>query len=169
MRLYWCDAFTREWLTSEGIEVNANETSPGDRYIASRHQPDRNHLSPSEVDSLHKFLTLDRVVLRFYATWDERDQLFGEVRKVKSIFDFYQNLNLAFFKLFKNHRIADFKVCSILVHCALLHGGRYAGDTRSAPGEQRARSVSHFGLATTHAKAFGAQDLSVCRERNCLW
>ena len=89
--------------------MNANEASPGDRYIASRHQPDRNYVSPSEVDSLHKFLTLDRVVLRFYATWDERDQLFGEVRKVFFIRgpDFYQNLNLAF-ELFKNHRIADF-------------------------------------------------------------
>ncbi|CBY33608.1 unnamed protein product [Oikopleura dioica] len=81
VRLYWCDAFTREWLTSEGIEVNSNEASPGDRYIVSRNQPERNYVSPSEVDSLHKFLTLDRVVLRFYATWDERDQLYGEVRK----------------------------------------------------------------------------------------
>ena len=65
--------------------MNANESSPGDRYISSREQPDRSYVSPSEVDSLHKFLTLDRVVLRFFAIWDERDQLFGEVRKVNRL------------------------------------------------------------------------------------
>lgn len=64
--------------------MNSNEAAPGDRFIASREQPERNYVSPSEVDSLHKFLTLDRVVLRFFAIWDERDQLFGEVRKVKN-------------------------------------------------------------------------------------
>ena len=59
-------------------------------------------------------------------------------------------------------------MCPILVHCALLHGGRYAGDTGSAPGEQRPRSVSHFGLATTHAQASRAQDLPFRREGHRL-
>jgi hypothetical protein len=38
-------------------------------------------LTPTIEDPLHKFLTMDRIVLRFYAIWDEREQLFGEVRK----------------------------------------------------------------------------------------
>lgn len=33
------------------------------------------------MDPLRKFLTMDRIVLRFYAIWDDREQLFGEVRK----------------------------------------------------------------------------------------
>jgi len=43
--------------------------------------PIRMHTTPSCDDPLRKFLTLDRHVLRFYAIWDDRDQLFGEARK----------------------------------------------------------------------------------------
>ena len=38
--------------------------------------------TPSDVDKLRKFLELDRKVLRFYCVWDDRDQMFGEVRKL---------------------------------------------------------------------------------------
>lgn len=47
IRLYECDLFTREYLTSEGIEVNANELAPHDFYIKSRREPDRHHITPS--------------------------------------------------------------------------------------------------------------------------
>ena len=33
------------------------------------------------MDKLRKFLELDRKVLRFYCIWDDRDQMFGEVRR----------------------------------------------------------------------------------------
>ena len=36
IRMYECDAFTREYLTSEGIEVNPNETAPPDTFAQSR-------------------------------------------------------------------------------------------------------------------------------------
>lgn len=81
IRLYACDGFTREYLTSEGIEVNSNESPPSDYYMTGRAPPIRSHITPSTGDPLQKFLTLDRVVLRFYAIWDDREQLYGEVRK----------------------------------------------------------------------------------------
>ena len=36
IRLYQCDEFTREWLLSEGIDVNPNETAPINAFVASR-------------------------------------------------------------------------------------------------------------------------------------
>jgi hypothetical protein len=33
------------------------------------------------MDKLRKFLELDRKVLRFFCVWDDRDQMFGEIRK----------------------------------------------------------------------------------------
>merc|ERR1712136_433497 len=78
IRLYECDEFTREYLTSEGIEVNPNETAPPDNYLASRMNPLKTYTTPTQLDSFGKFLTLDRVVLRFYAIWDDTDQLYGD-------------------------------------------------------------------------------------------
>jgi len=37
--------------------------------------------TPNDMDKLRKFLELDRKVLRFYCIWDDRDQMFGEVRR----------------------------------------------------------------------------------------
>ena len=90
IRLYECDPFTREYLTSEGIEVNPNETAPPDNYIASRMSPLKTYTTPTQLDSFGKFLTLDRVVLRFYAIWDDTDQLYGDKRKF--IIHFYMRL-----------------------------------------------------------------------------
>ena len=39
------------------------------------------YTTPSTLDKYGKFLTLDRHVLRFFAIWDDREQLFGEARK----------------------------------------------------------------------------------------
>jgi len=79
--MYECDAFTREYLTSEGIEVNPNETAPPDNFAQSRTVLPQTYTTPSTLDKYGKFLTLDRHVLRFFAIWDDREQLFGEARK----------------------------------------------------------------------------------------
>jgi len=81
VRLYECDAFTREYLTSEGIEVNSNETGPPNVFAQSRVKKQQTYTTPSSIDKYGQFLTLDRKVLRFYAIWDDRKQLFGEARK----------------------------------------------------------------------------------------
>lgn len=84
--LYDCDQWTRGWLESEGIEVNDPESNgaPADPYSESRKQAEASKttvLGPSDMDKLRKFLELDRKVLRFYCIWDDRDQMFGEIRK----------------------------------------------------------------------------------------
>ena len=54
----------------------------GTHYCIRKNVPGKIFSPPtSTVDPLQKFLALDRVVLRFYAIWDDREQLFGEVRK----------------------------------------------------------------------------------------
>ena len=47
IRINECDAFTREYLTSQGIEVNPNETAPADIFTQSRHQPAQTYTTPS--------------------------------------------------------------------------------------------------------------------------
>ena len=47
IRINECDAFTREYLTSQGIEVNPNETAPADIFTQSRHQPAKTYTTPS--------------------------------------------------------------------------------------------------------------------------
>jgi len=80
-RLVNCDQFTRDFLESEGKSLNETETVPSDPYTESRKQPLRSYTTPSDFDKLKKFLELDRKVLRFYALWDDKDAMFGEVRK----------------------------------------------------------------------------------------
>jgi len=80
-RLVSCDKFTQDFLESEGIVVQTGESIPSDPYTDSRKQPLRSYETPTDFDKLKKFLELDRKVLRFYAMWDDRDAMFGEVRK----------------------------------------------------------------------------------------
>lgn len=82
-RLYDCDRWSREWLESEGIEVNEPEECPQDPYSSYRKQGEapKQAKTPSDMDKLRKFLELDRKVLRFFCIWDDRDQMFGEARK----------------------------------------------------------------------------------------
>lgn len=80
-RLINCDQFTRDFLESEGKVLLSAEGSPLDPYTNSRKQPLRSYVTPSDFDKLKKFLELDRKVLRFYAAWDDRDAMFGEIRK----------------------------------------------------------------------------------------
>ncbi|XP_066554744.1 EF-hand domain-containing protein 1 isoform X1 [Amia ocellicauda] len=81
-RLTHCDAFTQEFLESQGVELNEPEEIPADPYTERRAQPPRSYVTPSDFDRLRQFLTMDRKVLRFYAMWDHSDSLYGETRAV---------------------------------------------------------------------------------------
>lgn len=81
--IFDCDAATRNYLESEGIEVNRPEQSPKDPYIEARTKASalQTFKTPSDFDKLRQFLEMDRKVLRFYCVWDDRDSMFGEMRK----------------------------------------------------------------------------------------
>ncbi|CAF3034459.1 unnamed protein product [Rotaria sp. Silwood2] len=82
-RICDCDAFTREWLESEGIHVNQSELIPRDPYLTKRHQIAelKTYKTKNDFDKLKQYIEMDRKVLRFYATWDDRSQMFGEKRE----------------------------------------------------------------------------------------
>jgi len=81
--LYDCDKFTRDWLDSEGIELNAMEDCPLDPYTEFRRERETVQMAktPSDFDKLRQFLEMDRKVLRFYCVWDDRDRMFGQLKK----------------------------------------------------------------------------------------
>ncbi|XP_075869591.1 EF-hand domain-containing protein 1 [Nelusetta ayraudi] len=81
-RIVQCDAFTQEFLESEGIVLNDPEPMPEDPYSKRRENPQPSYTTPSEFDQTYKFLTLDRKVLRFFAQWEDADSLQGETRPV---------------------------------------------------------------------------------------
>ncbi|XP_063352170.1 EF-hand domain-containing protein 1 [Pelmatolapia mariae] len=81
-RITQCDTFTKEFMESEGMIVNDPEPMPADPYIMRRENPPPCHTTPSTFDNLHKFLNMDRKVLRFFALWDDADSLYGESRPV---------------------------------------------------------------------------------------
>eukprot|EP00039_Didymoeca_costata_P014114 m.224231 g.224231 ORF g.224231 m.224231 type:complete len:552 (+) comp15948_c0_seq8:136-1791(+) len=83
LRITDCNEWTRQYLTKEGIEVNSPERAPEDPYLQTRlvvDQPDHTHDTPSDFDKMKQFLVLDRKVLRFYCVWDDRHNMFGELR-----------------------------------------------------------------------------------------
>ncbi|XP_073349149.1 EF-hand domain-containing protein 1 [Pagrus major] len=77
-----CDAFTKEFMESEGIVLNDPEPTPVDPYSKRRTTLQPSFTTPSEFDHIHQFLTMDRKVLRFFALWDDADSLYGETRPV---------------------------------------------------------------------------------------
>ncbi|KAM3861068.1 EF-hand domain-containing protein 1 [Diretmus argenteus] len=81
-RITHCDAFTQEFMESEGIIVNDPEPMPVDPYIAHRNRPQPSYIARSDLDRVKKFLTMDRKVLRFFALWDSTDSLYGETKPV---------------------------------------------------------------------------------------
>ncbi|KAA3672118.1 uncharacterized protein DEA37_0010830 [Paragonimus westermani] len=82
-RITNCDKFTRDFLESEGVEVNAPEPEPSDPYLDQRAKREALSISktPSSFDKRRQHLELDRKVLRFHAVWDDRPEMFGECRK----------------------------------------------------------------------------------------
>ncbi|KAI0215708.1 EF-hand domain-containing protein 1 [Lamellibrachia satsuma] len=81
--IYNCDKWTSNYLTSEGIDVNSPEGVPSDPYIERRVKAAelRTYKTPTDFDKLRQFLEMDRKVLRFYCVWDDRDKMFGQMRK----------------------------------------------------------------------------------------
>lgn len=81
-RVVDCDKFTKDFLESEGIIVNTPESIPVDPYIDRRRKAAalRTYTTPPAFDKLKQFLELDRKVLRFFAMWDDRSEMFGEHR-----------------------------------------------------------------------------------------
>ncbi|ESN96853.1 hypothetical protein HELRODRAFT_102301 [Helobdella robusta] len=85
--IYDCDAWTTEYLESEGIEVNPAEQCPDDPYIMSRETSDvmksKSFINPpsNHLESLKRFLDLDRKVLRFFCIGDDQRASSKERRK----------------------------------------------------------------------------------------
>ncbi|XP_037068450.1 EF-hand domain-containing protein 1-like [Pollicipes pollicipes] len=82
--IYDCDPFTRQLYESEGIDLRAaDESTPDDPYIHDRKMRllPHTYVTPPQWDKLRQFLHMDRKVLRFYVVCDDRDELYGELRK----------------------------------------------------------------------------------------
>ena len=82
--IYDCDPFTRQLYESEGIDLREGEPStPQDPYSHDRKMRMRPHtyVTPPQWDKLRQFLHMDRQVLRFFVVRDDRDELYGELRK----------------------------------------------------------------------------------------
>ncbi|CAB1459901.1 unnamed protein product [Pleuronectes platessa] len=77
-----CDEFTKEFMASEGIPLNDPQPMPVDPYTRGRKIPQSCHITPSEFDPYHQFLTMDGKVLRFFALWDDAHRLYRETRTV---------------------------------------------------------------------------------------
>ncbi|XP_060762526.1 EF-hand domain-containing protein 1-like [Neoarius graeffei] len=81
-RITHCDAFTQEFMESQGIALNDPAPTPSDPYMTRRAQPEQTFVTVSEYDRLKQFLTMDRKVLRFFALLDDSDSLYGGKRPV---------------------------------------------------------------------------------------
>ncbi|KAM9704326.1 EF-hand domain-containing protein 1 [Menidia menidia] len=81
-RITQCDAFTKEFMESEGVVLNEPEPMPEDLYIKRRKIIAPQHVTPSSFDKMCQFLSMDRKVLRFFALWDFSDCLFGDTLDV---------------------------------------------------------------------------------------
>ncbi|XP_040017431.1 EF-hand domain-containing protein 1 isoform X2 [Gasterosteus aculeatus] len=68
-----CDAFTEEFLESEGIVLNEPEPMPVDPRSERRKTPRPSFTTAAGADKMHQFLTMDRKVLRFFALWEDAD------------------------------------------------------------------------------------------------
>ncbi|KYM99290.1 EF-hand domain-containing protein 1 [Cyphomyrmex costatus] len=69
-----CDPFTREFLTSQGIDVGEKENLPADPYTERRDAMCRTPTGVTRVvgdDSRRRFLEYDGMVLVFDATWND--------------------------------------------------------------------------------------------------
>ncbi|KAM6323528.1 EF-hand domain-containing protein 1 [Aegotheles albertisi] len=79
-RIVNCDPFTQVFLESQGIELNPPEEMAFDPYTEMQRMPVHKYITPSDFDQQKQFLTYDKQVLCFYATWDDTGSMFGENR-----------------------------------------------------------------------------------------
>ncbi|OXU28876.1 hypothetical protein TSAR_000406 [Trichomalopsis sarcophagae] len=78
-RIYDCDAFTREFLTSQGIDVSHPEDVPPDPYLRNRFlQEQQSALNSTKYisrsladDRRYRFLEYDGMILSFDASWND--------------------------------------------------------------------------------------------------
>ena len=107
--------FPQEFLESEGIEVNPPEGCPTDPYIEKRKEASalRTYKTASDFDKLRQFLEMDRKVLRFYCVWDDRDSMFGEMRKFI--------IHVSFFHIIMSLLQLLFMCPLSIIHVFLLH------------------------------------------------
>ena len=86
-RIVSCDRFTEKYMTETlKVTLNAPESMPRDQYLESRNKPKKNALAHEEHhDKLRQFLLNDRKVLRFYTLWDDRENMYGELRHFVSV------------------------------------------------------------------------------------
>jgi EF-hand domain-containing protein 1 len=70
-----CDQFTRDFMAEKfNVTMGAPVPMPSDPALDGRVKPPTViPKSEPHIDKLHKFLENDRKVLRFFASWDERD------------------------------------------------------------------------------------------------
>ncbi|CAF0958253.1 unnamed protein product [Rotaria sordida] len=96
-RLCDCDQFTREWLESEGIELQCPELIPSDPYtlkLMKKNDIEKQRISHSDLKDIlpdlltkqslignKQFNTMDGKVLRFYAILDDQDEQCEILRK----------------------------------------------------------------------------------------
>ncbi|KAL5968441.1 EF-hand domain-containing protein 1 [Taenia solium] len=87
-RIANCDAFTRNFFESEGIEVNEPELIPTDPYLENRAMCEKvqSTIAKSTFDARRQHCELDRQVLRFFAIWDDTKELFGDLRKFSILY-----------------------------------------------------------------------------------
>nr|CAD7450683.1 unnamed protein product [Timema bartmani] len=70
-----CDNFTKEFMESQGMELNQPEDLPVDPYTTERGLKMRQPTNKTQLvdDKLRRFLEFDGKVLRFYVVWDDRE------------------------------------------------------------------------------------------------
>uniref|UniRef100_A0A0K8TER5 DM10 domain-containing protein n=1 Tax=Lygus hesperus TaxID=30085 RepID=A0A0K8TER5_LYGHE len=83
-----CDKWTREYLMSQGVEVNEDEPLPKDPYTDRRimENTTKSYKTPSFADKFYKFLVYDKKVLRFTGVWDDRDSEYGTFDKYSILY-----------------------------------------------------------------------------------
>ncbi|KAG9394580.1 Repeat of unknown function (DUF1126) [Carpediemonas membranifera] len=83
--IYDANQATKDYLKELGVEVGTPEPRPEDRYQGHRAKFDikpTEHRTQTDMDKLHKFLIKDRQVLRFYTVWDDRKNVYGDIREL---------------------------------------------------------------------------------------
>ncbi|XP_044729209.1 EF-hand domain-containing protein 1-like [Chrysoperla carnea] len=70
------DLFTREYMRSQGIDINPKEDEPPDPYLQQRimRNTPETHVTPMVDDKLRRLVEYDGKILRFYCVYDSRDE-----------------------------------------------------------------------------------------------